>query len=183
VVQAPEWSAAFLADAGRDGLGDVRAVANRWREEHGRVDIVFGGYRGWTTYPAALVGSSVGRYVLFVPPSQWPVRQRLMNDAEDLVDTAELFGASWIVPCAAGGAPWHWSIGLGPRLDGGGVEDPDFDPYPERVSEAAVRRSGEGDGIASGRRASVLPLHPGDAVHGLPNAARIVRTPGHAWPW
>ena len=61
VVAAPNWSAAFLADSGRDHLGDVKDVATRWHRERGPVDIVFGGYRGWTTYPAGLIGSSVAR--------------------------------------------------------------------------------------------------------------------------
>ena len=72
---------------------------------------MFGGYRGWTTYPAGLIGSSVAQYAFFVPPEEWPVRQQLMNGADDLLDTAERFGAGWVVPYADGGAPWHGPSG------------------------------------------------------------------------
>jgi L-ascorbate metabolism protein UlaG (beta-lactamase superfamily) len=183
VVRAPGWSAAFLADSGRDHLGDVRQVAEKWRHEREPVDVVFGGYRGWTTYPPLLLRSSVARYVLFVPPDQWSIRQRLMNDAEGLIDSAERFGARWVVPYADGGAPWFWSIGLGPRLDGTGVENPAFDPFPERVIEEARCRMVTATGASVSSSVEVLLLRPGDSVRGLPEAADIVQTQGHLWPW
>jgi hypothetical protein len=137
VVRAPGWSAAFLADSGRDHLGDVRDVAL----------------------------------------TQWSVRQSVMNDVDGLLDTAERFGCRWVVPYADGGAPWFWSIGLGPRLDGSAREDPVFDPFPERVEEAARLRA------AATSTPRVLLLRPGDSVRGLPDDAEVVRTRGHAWPW
>jgi L-ascorbate metabolism protein UlaG (beta-lactamase superfamily) len=183
VVQAPNWSAAFLADSGRDHLGDVRQVAERWRNERSPVDIVFGGYRGWTTYPPLLLRSSVARYVLLVPPRQWSVRQRLMNDPEGLIDSAERFGARWVVPYADGGAPWFWSIGLGPRLDGLGQENPAFDPFPDRAIEEASCRMVTAAGAAVASSVQAVLLRPGESVRDLPGAVRVVRTPGHEWPW
>ncbi|MHB8577640.1 MAG: MBL fold metallo-hydrolase, partial [Dehalococcoidia bacterium] len=52
LVRTPAFSAAFLADSGRDGQGDVRDVAVRTRARLGPVDVVFSGFRGWLTYPA-----------------------------------------------------------------------------------------------------------------------------------
>ncbi len=183
VVRTPGWSAAFLADSGRDHLGDVRGVADRWHAEHGPVDVVFGGYRGWFSYPAALVTSSVARYLPFVPPEQWQVRQQLMNGPSELIDAAERFGARWVVPYADGGAPWFWEIGLGPRLDGDPRESPSFDPFPERVVEAAASRMVMGGGFPMTGSVDVVVLRPGDGVTGLPGAMTTVRLDGHAWPW
>jgi hypothetical protein len=106
-----------------------------------------------------------------------------MNDADGLIDTAERFGARWVVPYADGGAPWYWTRGLGPRLDGLGVEDPAFDPFPERVIDAARSRVVAPSGARIASPVHVLLLRPGDSVTGIPLAADVVRTPGHGWPW
>jgi L-ascorbate metabolism protein UlaG (beta-lactamase superfamily) len=183
VVETPAFSAAFLADSGRDHAGDVRDVPERWRREHPPVDVVFAGYRGWSTYPVQHVFSSVAAFMLFVPPTLWGCRHQLMTDAADAVDVAERFGARYLVPYADGGAPWHWEIGLGPKLDGSGTEDPDFDPYPERVIDVARRRirAPGGEMVASPVR--VLLLRPGDSVTDVAGEAGVVRVPGHSWAY
>ena len=183
LVRTPAVAAVFLADSGRDHAGDVKLVAEESRRRDGPVDIVFSGYRGWVTYPVQLVLSSVGRYILFVPPWLWGARQRLMNDVHDAVDVAERWGARWLVPYADGGAPWHWNVGLGPRLDGSGAENPGFDPHPDRVVEAARRRIEAPDGSFTGSTVDVLLLRPGDSVIDPRHDARVVRVDGHAWPY
>jgi len=105
-----------------------------------------------------------------------------MNDVNDALDLAEAWGAKMIVPYGAGGAPWYWERGLGPRLDGGGVEDPSFDPFPERVVEAAGKRLWlDGKWMSS----PVVPclMRPGDGLRDVRNRQELVRFPGHAWPW
>jgi L-ascorbate metabolism protein UlaG (beta-lactamase superfamily) len=182
-VQAPEWSGVFLADSGADLAGDVKQLASRSRAEHGPVDLVFCGYRGWLTYPPQLLGSSVARYLLFVPPEQWSVRMRLMNSIDDAIDVAERWGARILVPYGGGGAPWHWRIGLGPRLDGEGVEDSSFDPFPERVAEAATRRSGTVDGRRVRSPVEVVILRPGEGLRSVAGSPVLVRLPRHVWPY
>jgi radical SAM superfamily enzyme YgiQ (UPF0313 family)/L-ascorbate metabolism protein UlaG (beta-lactamase superfamily) len=183
VLQGPELAAAFVADAGRDRAGDIRDVARTFRSTHGPVDIVFAGYRGWFTYPTQLAFTSVPRYLLFVPPSEWRVRQQLMNDAVGAVDLAELWGASWLIPYGAGGAPWYWTRGLGPRLDGLGQEDPSFDPWPERGEEAAARRVGFPGGTWMQSSVQVRVLRPGDGIEDVRSGTPVRRLAGHAWPW
>jgi len=182
VVHGPRLAAAFVADSGRDQLGQVLDVAKAWRGTRGPIDILFAGYRGWVTYPAQLAFSSVPRYLLFVPPVEWEVRQKLMNDASDAVDLAEAWGASILVPYGAGGAPWYWRRGLGPPFDGNAVDDPSFDPHPERVLEAAEQRLWVAGSGWLRSRVKVVVLRPGDAVSNLRGDCRIVTLPGLAWP-
>lgn len=154
----------LLADSGRDGGGDVWSVAREGRARLGPADVVFSGYRGWTTYPSQLVTSSVARYLPFVPPAQWGARQQLMTDAEGAVDVAEQWGARWLVPYADGGAPWHWRVGLGPVLVGADRAEHDgFDPFPERVVHAAASRVVL-DGVAVPSSVSVRLLRPHDSL-------------------
>jgi L-ascorbate metabolism protein UlaG (beta-lactamase superfamily) len=183
LVRTPNFSAAFLVDSGRDGQGDVRDVAARARARLGAVDFVFAGYRGWLTYPAQLLFSSVARYLLFVPPALWGVRQQLMNTADDAVDVAERWGARYLVPYADGGAPWYWRIGLGPRLDDEAAETFGFDPFPERVLAAARRRTQSHDGQTLGSPVRPLLLRPGDSVRHAAAEATVLRIPGHAWSY
>jgi anaerobic magnesium-protoporphyrin IX monomethyl ester cyclase len=185
VVRGPRLTAGFVADAGRDMLGSVSDVAKQWAREFGGIDLLFAGYRGWQTYPAQLAFSSVPQFLLFVPPEEWRIRQKLMNDPEDAIGLAEAWEASTLVPYGAGGAPWHWQRGLGPRLDGaaGVVEDPSFDPMPQRVDDAARRRlwvSGQGWLAA---RPRILHMHPGDGLLNARYRGRIVVKGGCAWPW
>lgn len=177
LVDGPRGRVAFLADSGRDHRGDVVQVAASTGAV-APVDLVFSGYRAWDAYPAELLLSSVAHYLYFVPPSEWTRRQRLMNGPDDAVRAAVAFGARVLVPYADGGAPWYWRRGLGPVLDGSAQERPGFDPFPERVEEAAR---------ATGSAVEVRLLRPGDGlrlalgVHdGTPD---VVRHPGYAWPY
>jgi hypothetical protein len=183
VVDGPTFSAAFLADSGRDHMGNVCEVLSEWRRAGGKVDIVFSGYRGWLTFPVQLLFSSVAAFLLLVPPWLWNVRQQLMCDAVGAVDVAEHCHARYLVPYADGGAPWHWKAGLGPRLDGEATEDADFDPFPDRVVAAAARRvSIPGDRWLASPVQPLL-LRPGDALVDVAGTARVERRPGYAWPY
>jgi len=181
VVRAPRFSVAFVSDSGRDDRGDVKDVALDWHRRVGSVDAVFSGYRGWITYPVQLLFSSVARYLLFVPPHLWRSRLRLMSGPDDALDLAERWGARYLFPYADGGAPWFWSIGLGARLDGTGTEDPDFDPFPERVVDAAARRVRLPKGTAGASPVEVLVLRPGDSVQDLRGSPSVSRVHGHGW--
>lgn len=183
VVRTPTFAAAFLADSGRDGQGDAREVALEARRRLGPVDLVFSGYRGWLLYPVQFVFSSVARYLLFVPPALWGVRQHIMNTADEAVDVAEAWGARYLVPYADGGAPWYWERGLGPRLDEDADEHPAFDPFPERVIQAARNRSEGGPSGVVSSPVDVLLLRPGDSVLDVAGRPVIARTPGHGWPY
>jgi hypothetical protein len=104
-----------------------------------------------------------------------------MNDAHELLDAAETWGAKTVVPYAGGGAPWHWEIGLGPPLDGTGPVYRSVDPEPEVVATAAAERS-------ASRQLGVVPspvqvciLRPGDgAVLNEDGARASVRS---SWPY
>jgi len=183
LVQTPRCAAVFLADSGRDLAGDVQALALEARERYGPVDVVFSGYRGWLTYPPQLLLSSVARYLLFAPPALWGVRQQLMTTADGAVDVAERWGARYLVPYADGGAPWHWQIGLGPRLDEAAAEIAGFDPLPERVLEAARERTPLPEGGALASPVQPLLLRPNDALCDVRGTPRLKRLPGHAWPY
>jgi L-ascorbate metabolism protein UlaG (beta-lactamase superfamily) len=169
VVETDWGRVALLADAGIDRHGRMNAVALRERELRGPADIVFGGFRGWNTSPAELLRSSVGRYVLFVPPNRWGSREHLMNDPVAAVATAEAFGARTLVPYADGGAPWFWELGLGPRLDEALAERPGFDLRPEQVASAARESNVKVAVLRAGETLS--PTHD------------IIRHIGHVWPW
>jgi L-ascorbate metabolism protein UlaG (beta-lactamase superfamily)/alpha-ketoglutarate-dependent taurine dioxygenase len=182
MVRTPTFSAAFLADSGKDIQGTARQVAARARAALGSVDVVFCGYRGWLTYPIQLLFTSVAKYILFVPPWQWTVRQRIMMTADEAVDVAEEWGAAVMVPYADGGAPWYWDIGLGPRLDEEAQEATGFDPFPERAIWAAANRTEMPDGML-GSSVEVMLLRPGDSVSDIPSRRNIVRIDGHSWPY
>jgi L-ascorbate metabolism protein UlaG (beta-lactamase superfamily) len=183
VVRTPTTSCAFVADSGRDPSGDVKDVARRWAGREGPIDIVFSGYRGWQLYPFQLLFSSVSRFLLFVPPALWGTRQQLMNSVDDAIDVAESFGARYLVPYADGGAPWYWDLGLGPRLDGRGLENTTFDPFPERVVEAATRRGQTPTGSTIASPVEVVLLRPGESLSRTNDDFRVARTPGHEWPY
>jgi L-ascorbate metabolism protein UlaG (beta-lactamase superfamily) len=167
LLRAPSFAVAFLADSGRDGRGDVRDVVGRARAKFGPVDVLFSGYRGWFMYPVQHLFSSVARYMLFVPPWLWGVRQQLMTTASGAVDLAERWGARYLVPYADGGAPWHWRIGLGPRLDSEAAEIRGFDPYGGALTSPV----------------SVLVLRPGDSLTDIRLDAAVVSVPDHTWPY
>jgi L-ascorbate metabolism protein UlaG (beta-lactamase superfamily) len=181
-VRTPDFTAAFLADSGRDGLGDAREVAARARREVGSPDLLFAGYRGWLTYPVQHLFTSVARYLLFVPPHLWGVRMRIMTTADEVIDLAEIWGARHVVPYADGGAPWYWEAGLGPRLDGDLLEHNGFDPLPERVVQAARSRTEMPGGLLAST-VEVLLVRPGDGIADAAGQPRIVRSDGYAWPY
>jgi L-ascorbate metabolism protein UlaG (beta-lactamase superfamily) len=143
VVDGGGMRVALVADAGRDDGGSTIELAARLRREQGPVDVVLGGYRAWRLHPIRLLGTSVARYLLCVPREHWGRRMQLMNDADDLLETAVRWGARRVVPYANGGAPWYWNIGLGPR-PGSTRDDPDFDPSDDQVMEAHARRTRSG---------------------------------------
>ncbi len=133
---------AAVADAGSDWAGSVKDMAAQARARYGPVDTVFGGYRGFAMYPVQYLFSSVSRYLPFVPAASWGERQRIMCDADDLIDLGERWRAKRVVPYAAGGAPWYWGRGLGPRLDESAPTDAFVETQaPHYVSEVAARRS------------------------------------------
>jgi thiopeptide-type bacteriocin biosynthesis protein len=177
----------LIADSGRDRDGDVRALASSIAATLGRVDLLLGGYRGFAIYPVHYLFSSVARYLLFVPKSQWTVRQKCMNDASALLDTAERCDARAVVPYADGGAPWYWSRGLGPRLDGpttvaSASKHPAVDPPPEDVIDAACARSSSLEG-AIPSPVPVVVARPGDALHFSESGVEVVRSPHKVWPY
>jgi len=135
LVEAGGRTIACIADAGADAAGDTVALARAAAHQHGALDLLFGGYRAWRLHPIELLGTSVVRYLLQVPRSQWQVRQQLMHDADDLLATAIAWGARAVVPYANGGAPWFARLGLGPHGD----DDPSFDPDLATVVQAAAR--------------------------------------------
>jgi L-ascorbate metabolism protein UlaG (beta-lactamase superfamily) len=183
VVVTPRFSVALVADSGHDLAGDAKRVASEWRRNFGPIDVLFSGYRGWATYPVQFLFSSVSRYLLFVPPHLWSARLQLMNDTADAVDLAELWGARYLVPYGDGGAPWHWGIGLGPRLDGTGVEDPAFDPFPERVVLETTSRARFPNKIVAKSAVQALVIHAGESLRGLPDSTVTVSHAGHRWPY
>ena len=181
-IDTPTSSAAFLADSGRDHLGDAARMAIDARRADGAVDVVFCGYRGWLTYPVQLLVSSVARYFLFVPPDLWQCRMTMMATADMALDIAERWGAKIVVPYADGGAPWHWRLGLGPRLDDLDSELPGFDPFPERVVDAARRRATAGPGQSITSPASVAVLRPGQGLR-VEGRVEVVEVDEHRWPY
>lgn len=184
VVRTPELSAAFLADTGADHLGDISSLALRERNERGPVDVVFCGYREWRVYPVQHLSSSVASYLLFVPPELWSSRMRVMSNPHEALDAAERWGARLLLPYADGGAPWHWDLGLGPRLDGGSTDHPEeYDPPPELVLYAASRRAAAPDGGQMASPVGVRILRPGDSVIDPLGEFSVERLNGHSWPY
>jgi L-ascorbate metabolism protein UlaG (beta-lactamase superfamily) len=172
----------FTADAGRDGAGDVRQVARAAASRYGAADVVFGGFRSWSLYPAQYLNVEFARYLLFVPPWAYGVRQAIMNDADALLDTAERWQARQVVPYANGGAPWYHACGLGPAPERIDQTDEHFDPCPEMVVRAARRRTSvDGQAIESG--VPVVLLRPGESLELSGPAAEVVSHAGHVWPY
>lgn len=157
VVNVGGRRVALLADAGRDGTGDCVNLARRLRRDGGPIDVLVGGYRAWRLQAAQYLHSSVARYLLFVPPDRWDDQMQIMNDADDLLRTAEAWGAHTVVPYANGGAPWHWDSGLGPRSDGVGDDsDSNFDPDLLPLATEMKRRGPESP--------RVVVLRPGEGM-------------------
>lgn len=142
-VQTPTLSAAFFADSGRDARGDMARVARRVRQAGG-VDLLFCGVRGFKLKPIFFGFTTLDAFLVDVPLEALTTPQQLMADGETALSYAKALGATALVPCADGGAPWYWREGMGPRYPGypgtpveGAShwdENPDADPFPERVS-------------------------------------------------
>jgi L-ascorbate metabolism protein UlaG (beta-lactamase superfamily) len=182
LVEDGERRYALAVDAGQDEAGDVKRLAAEARRRYGPLDALWGGYRAFAVYPIHYVFSSVARFLLFVPPEQWAVRQHMMNDATDLLDAAELWSARSVIPYADGGAPWYWELGLGPRLDGSGRVNPAVDPRPEVVASAAAARSASGEALIPSP-VRVTLLRPGDSFKLQGGETRVLRRRPHAWPY
>jgi hypothetical protein len=187
VIRTPQVSCALVADCGRDRDGSVASVAlEAWRR-WGAVDILFSGFRGWNLYPIQYFESSVRQYLLFVPPSLYGVRQSIMSNVDEAVDTAEAWHAQYLVPYADGGAPWYSDIGLGPKFGPSGVsqegEWSGFDALPERCIEAVRRRSMPVPGVEAGSPVNAMLLRPGDGVSFARKKPGVIRPEMHRWPW
>jgi hypothetical protein len=108
-----------------------------------------------------------------------------MAGPEEALEFGELLGARYVVPCADGGAPWYWREGMGPRYPGypgepvSGAsqldENPDADPYPERLEQIQRER---------GKGPRTLLLRPGEGLRWRgQKAPEIVRQRGFIWPF
>jgi L-ascorbate metabolism protein UlaG (beta-lactamase superfamily) len=184
LVRAPGFSAAFFADAGHDVRGDMRAVCHRVRQE-GPVDVLFCGVRGFRLAPLFFGFTTLDAFLVDVPMDTLTRPQQLMAGPEEALEFGELLGARYVVPCADGGAPWYWREGMGPRYPGypgepvrGAStldENPDADPYPERLGQVRRQR---------GRGPQALLLRPGEALRwrGRKAPERVLQ-PGFTWPF
>ncbi|WP_404790474.1 MBL fold metallo-hydrolase [Altericista sp. CCNU0014] len=179
-----EWGdrrIALAADSGQDGQGNIKALAAEALQRYGVLDVLFGGFRGFALYPIQYLFSSVARYLTFVPPSLWSVRQQMMCDADDLLDVGEIWQTQTIIPYSDGGAPWYWLRGLGPALDGSSPAILAVDPTPAHLVEVAARRSGT---IQDGAIASPVLLeflYPGDSLAWTQNGMDVLRP--QCWPY
>jgi L-ascorbate metabolism protein UlaG (beta-lactamase superfamily) len=173
-------SLGLTVDSGRDHRGSPQSLAREARARLGMLDAVCGGHRGFAFYPVQYLLSSVPNYLLFVPPEQRGIRQRIMCNAEELLDAAEAWGARGVVPYAGGGAPWYWRIGLGPTLDGTRPVERSVDPEPEQVEEVAAQRSWSSRDGHVASSAAVYVLRPSDGLR-LDAELGTVRT--RRWPY
>jgi len=183
LVRSNDLSSLFLADSGCDGEGNIIDLALQIRERVGKADIAFSGYRGWIVYPFQYLFSSVARYLLFVPPTQWAARQQIMTTADQALDIAERVGAKYLVPYADGGAPWHWKIELGPKLDGNGKETEGFDYFPERVSQVAENRTELLDGSMMKSSVKTVVVRPNETISIHNNSLRLEVLESNQWPY
>ncbi len=180
-VRTPKFSAAFYADAGHDVRGDMRAVSR----EAGPVDVLFCGIRGFRLEPLFFGFTTLEAFLVNVPVDALTRPQQLMAGPEEALHFGELLGARYVVPCADGGAPWYWREGMGPRDPGyAGTpvegashldENPDADPFPERLVEVArLRRQGP----------RPLLLRPGEAFRWRGRSApELVQQAPFRWPY
>ncbi|WP_414570615.1 MBL fold metallo-hydrolase [Nostoc sp. CCY 9925] len=181
LVEYCDRRVALTADSGSDCLGDVKKLAAAALERYGCLDTLFGGYRGFGLYPIQYLFSSVARYLPFVPEKSWQVRQKMMCDADDLIDVAEIWNAKRIVPYSDGGAPWYWQRGLGPCLDGSQAHIMAVDPTPEHVCQVATVRSGTRKDGAIASPVSICLLRPGDALAFAQEDTQVVQN--QSWPY
>ena len=187
VLRTPTLSAAFFADTGRDARGSMLEACRRVRKR-GAVDLLFTGIRGFRLHPIFFGFTTLDAFLTNVPLEEMTKPQQLMTDAEAALELGAALGARYVVPYADGGAPWYWREGMGPTYVGfpalpgwkpapqTPAEDPDSDPFPERlVAARAARKSGP----------EALVLRPGDALRqaGKNRRAELHRYEGFAWPF
>ncbi|MCA9705522.1 MAG: MBL fold metallo-hydrolase [Myxococcales bacterium] len=137
---------ALVADAGRDEAGSTIDMAAQLQARRGPLDVLFGGFRAWRVAPIRYVGTSIARYLLFVPREDRTRVQQIMNDADDFVATGRAWGARTIVPYANGGTPWFARIGLGPHGDPDHPDDENIDP-PLELVERAMAEAAPADAV------------------------------------
>ncbi|MBL8950510.1 MAG: MBL fold metallo-hydrolase [Myxococcaceae bacterium] len=157
-VEAPRVSAAFFADTGHDAHGDMASVCKKAEP----VDVLFCGVRGFRLKPIFFSHTTLVSYLVDVPLALLTTPQELMADGPQALRYAKLLGAKKLVPCADGGAPWYWREGMGPKYpgypgelaDGASPyeENPDADPYPERVKGRGVHVLRPGDALGEAAR-------------------------------
>lgn len=177
VIRGPTTSAAFFADSGHDVRGSMREVCD-FARRGGPVEVLFCGVRGFRLKPVFFGFTTLDAYLVNVPLDALTTPQQLMADAPEALEYGRRLGATTLVPCADGGAPWYWREGMGPKYPGyAGVpvdgaswheENPDADPFPERV--AGFRKAGD---------AEVVVVRPGEQLlrgHRRP-------TTGLRWPF
>lgn len=184
LVRGPERSAAFFADAGADVRGDMRTVCDEVRRE-GAVELLFCGIRGFKLRPLFFAATTLEPFLVDVPREALQVPQQLMADPFEALEYGARLGARYVVPCADGGAPWYWREGMGPPYPGypgtpvpgagGHEENPDADPYPERLIEAHRARPGT---------PAPLLLRPGEGLRWRgTRAPERLRFEGFTWPF
>ncbi len=175
LVRGPTTSTAFFADSGTDVRGSMHDVCSLARRG-GPVDTLFCGVRGFKLKPIFFGFTTLDSFLVNVPLDALAVPQQLMADGREALALAKALGATTLVPCADGGAPWYWREGMGPKypgypgepVDGASAqhENDAADPYPERVTE--IRRRSD---------AAVALLRPGEAL----GAQKAIA--GFAWPF
>lgn len=72
---------------------------------------------------------------------------------------------------------------LGPRLDQDARELNLFDPFAERLTDAALFRAETPAGKALASSVKPVILRPGDSMCSVTGNPTISRVPGHAWPY
>ncbi|MDX2011215.1 MAG: MBL fold metallo-hydrolase [Myxococcaceae bacterium] len=177
VVRGPSTSAAFFADSGHDVRGSMREVCD-FATRGGPVEVLFCGVRGFRLRPIFFGFTTLDAYLVNVPVEALTRPQQLMADPAEALEYARRLGAKTLVPCADGGAPWYWREGMGPKypgypgepVDGASwhEENPDADPFPERVE--TFRLPGD---------SAVVVLRPGEQ---LVKSARS-GVAGFRWPF
>jgi L-ascorbate metabolism protein UlaG (beta-lactamase superfamily) len=175
IVELNDLRIALTADSGTDCTGNIQNLAIEACQKYGSIDLLFGGCRGFGMYPIQYLFSSVARYLPFVPTQLWRARQQIMCDPDDAIDVAELWGASYIIPYADGGAPWYWWRGLGPNLDGTEVHVMAVDPTPEYIGEVLARRTGTRRDGSISSPVSMCLLRPNDRLKWQNSSPQIDR--------
>lgn len=181
VVRTPRFSAGFFADAGHDARGDMKDVCRKVKKA-GALDVLFCGIRGFRLPPLFFGFTTLDAFLVNVPLQALTESQQLMASPDEALDYGARIGAKYVVPCADGGAPWYWREGMGPRypgypgepVEGASVHDenPDADPYPERLNDATSPRSPR-----------ALLMRPGEAFAWTSGRPRLQRFPAFQWPF